>query len=73
MYIMLSTTRDHIWVRLKFKIIGRTLPYRKARDLAIDRRLDGYLARVRSDPMGGYLVAVRRPRKNAPRPADLEV
>jgi hypothetical protein len=69
--IHLSTTEDHVWITLPFRVRARGLPKPKARREAVRWRERGYLARVRRDSAGGWLVATYRPRRAAPRPCDL--
>lgn len=70
--IFLSTTEDHVWITLPFRIRGVGLTYRQARRQAIHYRQQGFLARVRPRA-GKFLIATYAPRAHAPRPCDLKI
>lgn len=70
--------RDGQWGDAPFRVIARHRSHRAAVRRAVAMRKRGYLARVvpwprHSRTVRGWMVAVRRPRKQAPRPQDLEI
>lgn len=71
--LALPTTEHHEWITLRFRVSARRRTLRDARAHAVAKRRNGFLARVRRDPDGGWLVAVYFPRRNRPRRCDLIV
>lgn len=67
----LPTTENMVWINLPFRVRAWGLTRHMARKLAIEYRQRNYLARVLRDGRDGWLVAVYRPRRWAPRRCDL--